>query len=213
MIRGVSIGGNYGGVRSAGCVGVAPSIAGEAIYTTGGTVQIPSGKTSIGVEAIGRGADGAAGGGFSGGAGGAGGGAVLSAVVVVPGEILTINLDSNAELRRGATVLIRAPAGGSADAAVPSLTHSGGAAGSAGITGGGGGGGANGSTGGSAGSSGSGGAGGGMTGVGTGNGGNGGTDGNGEPGQAPGGGGGGGTGLSSSLGGAGGAAALKIIWE
>jgi len=206
--------GNYG-IRSADSVGIVAAIAGETIHAVNSTIQIPSGQTSIAVEAIGRGQDGSPGVGLNGGAGGAGGNATLATVAVTPGEVLTINLDSHAELRRGATVLVRAPAGGSVEAGIPEITETGGAAGTPGVQGSGGGGGASGSGGGGTGgdAGGAGGAGAGMIGVGDGNGGAGGSGGAGGNGNAPGGGGGGGAGLVAGAGGIGGAGAMKIIWS
>lgn len=139
--------GNMGGGigRNGLCGTVVQAIEGGKVYSAPGTFQVPSGRTLLFVTGVGRGQAGSIGGAFpspGSGAGGVGGIAVGANLAVTPGETLTIVLTTHAELKRGATVIFRAPAGGSGAAIIPVVAGStpttGGAGG--GIAGGGGGG-------------------------------------------------------------------------
>lgn len=197
--------GNYGLRTST----VTAAGAGSKSYTGAGSFQVPSGKTTLFVAAVGRGQAGVSSPG-AGGAAGAGAKCYSNSFAVTPGELLTIVQTTDAEARRGATVLLRAPAGGSAAAGVGTLEGTGGAGDAGGgLQGGGGGGGAGIGTDGTAGSGGTGGAGGiqALFGVTTGRGGDGGAGEAAAPGSSYGGGGGG-----STLGAAAGAGGSPVVY-
>lgn len=200
------------------------SADGSKFYATSGTFQVPSARSSFLISGVGRGETGAVGnpiGQGGAGAGGKGGNATLGSVALVAGETVTIELGTHAEVKRGATVLFRAPGGGSVAAGVPVSADAGGDGGAGGGSGGGGGGGGGGYGGGGGDAVGSGGGSGGVQSVWPGRdaeagfGGEGGSFGSpGNPGKKYGGGGGGGGAAiaGTTAGGVGGAPCLLIEW-
>lgn len=121
--------------------------SGEQLFNASGTFLVPTGLTSIGVMAVGSGADATS-------SNGGGGGATVStnSISVTPGETLTVVIDSagsnkSSRILRGGTVLLQAAAGngstgGSASSSLGEVKYSGGSGGSYRATNYGGGGGA-----------------------------------------------------------------------